>query len=460
MSKGGKSSLFKELRKSKSGLAGLIILAILFVLTIYSLVTISPQVGYNWQNGDYWASNPVNAPPSWITVFGAKVVPSLQTSVTSWSNQSSSGGGYSLYFYSGTTSFTWSSNFYPQNIVFIPTFKGQVQQATINWTKPDGESIILSLSEVSSGETINAQNPSFVSAASNYLTTQTGQFYGSLSQAQVIKVFFGKSGTGIINSSSSPLEGRYTVSIDVESSSSFAISSSVIGIVGTSYGLMGTDHFGRPIQLGIIAGLPNALEIGFLVAIVSVIVGILYGGISGFIGGRKDSFLQFGTLVILALPALPFLIVMSYTTKLSIIVEVLFIAAISWPFYAIIARAVALSIKSQTFVEADKAMGVSQFRVFFSHFMPRLVPVTVAYTVLGIPGGILLAQALSFLGIQPPFIITWGEILNSAFRNQAAALGFWWWVVFPGLMIIISAVPFVLIGFALERIIAPRVAAK
>jgi len=117
-------------------------------------------------------------------------------------------------------------------------------------------------------------------------------------------------------------------------------------------------------------------------------------------------------------------------------------------------------VKSQTYVEAYKAMGVSAIRTFFTHFMPRLTPVSIAYTVLGIPAGILLAQTLAFLGIAPPNIVTWGGILDEAFVQQAALFGWWWWVFFPGMMIVVVAVPFVLVGFALDRIVAPKVTAK
>ena len=235
---------------------------------------------------------------------------------------------------------------------------------------------------------------------------------------------------------------------------------SLLVVVGNSYGLMGTDNQDRPIDLGLLAGLPNALEIGFLVSIIAVVIGIVFGGLSGYLGGKKDGLMQWVALVILAMPVLPFLVVISFTQKLNIFLEVVFIAALSWPFYAIIARTVGLSVKSQAFVEADKAMGVPWYRVFASHFIPRLSAVTVAYTVLGIPGGILTAESLAFIGIGPGNLITWGGILDTAFVNQAAVFGFWWWVVFPGLMIVLSAIPFVLLGFAIERIIAPRVSAK
>ncbi len=450
--------MWKELLKSRSALLGIAILAVLAILTVYSFVALPSNFSLTWQNGEAWELYPVDAPPQWVSLFGVNTAATVTTNLTGWTSQTYSVGGSNFSVYSASTTIKWSSKAFPQEVAFVPTYSGAPSTITLTWTKPQGGSITVSLAEPASGEAYEAQSPDFVSGASQYILNQTGEYQTQLSKGQVISTFFGQPGPGIL--SSSPAQGTYSLSVQVLSSGAVTMSGSPFVIVGTSYGLMGTDSQGRPIDLGLLAGLPNALEVGFLVSIISVVVGIVFGGLSGYFGARKDSLMQWVALVILAMPALPFLVVISFTTRLSILVEVLLIAALSWPFYAIIARTVALSVKSQTFVEADKAMGVPSYRVFASHFMPRLVPVTVAYTVLGIPGGILLAETLSFIGVGPVNLVTWGGILDAAFVSQAAVFGFWWWVVFPGLMIIISALPFVMLGFALERIIAPRVSAK
>jgi peptide/nickel transport system permease protein len=235
---------------------------------------------------------------------------------------------------------------------------------------------------------------------------------------------------------------------------------SKLSLVGDSYGSMGTDSVGRPISLGVLAGLPWALEIGIISSIGSVLGGVLWGGLSGFFGGWRDQLMQWGALVILALPALAFLVALSYSTPLTVLNEALIIAALSWPFFAILARSVTLSIRSQTYVEADRAMGISSTRSFFTHVLPRLTPVTIAYTALSVPAGIITAETLAFLGIEQGNIITWGGILNAAITFDASVHGWWWWVLFPGIMIFVASVPFVLVGFALDRIVAPRVSAK
>ncbi|MHB8568418.1 MAG: ABC transporter permease [Nitrososphaerales archaeon] len=451
-------SLLKELLRSKSGIAGIVIIVILFGLTIYSIFGLPANLSLEWQNGQAWVLNPIDAPPTWVGIFGINTAPTLNVILTNWQEQTLSAGPSNFYEYSSSSSFHWGTGDMPQDLAFVPQFQGHPSTATITFAKPQGKSIQIQLSQPGANQAFEAQSQQFTTGAAQYLLSQTGQYSAQLQKKDVVSAFFGQPGKDILNSSA--ISGNYEVSVVIISSSPLNMSNSDFVVLGNSYGAMGTDNQGRPIDIGILAGLPNALEVGFLVAILSVVSGILFGGISGYFGARKDSVLQWFALVFLALPALPFLVAMSYSVKLSLEIEILLIAALSWPFYAIIARTVALSVKSQTFVEADKAMGIPSYRVFFSHFMPRLVPVTVAYTVLGIPGGILLAETLSFIGIIPPNLITWGGILDDAFVSQAAVFGFWWWVVFPGLMIVISAIPFVLIGFSLERIIAPRVAVK
>jgi peptide/nickel transport system permease protein len=457
--KSQRPSVIRELLKSKSGVAGLVIIIILTALTIYASVTIPSSLYLKWQNGQAWILNPVDAAPTWVNYLGAKNVPTLDLTLNHWQFQNYTSGSSALEIYTAKQNFTWSSKAYPQSLALQPFFNGPVSTISLTFVKPNsGGSLVVSISGAGSGQAFEAQSQSFTSAASTYIQQQTHQYSTGLSKKQVIYAFFGQPGSNLLNSTAD--QGVYQVTVQIIGGAKLQVSNTPFVVIGNSYGIMGTDSQGRPIDLGILAGLPNALEIGLMVAIVSVIVGILFGGISGYLGAKKDSVMQWVNLVILAMPALPFLVVMSYVVKLNVVVEVLLIAALSWPFYAIIARTVALSVKNQTFVDADKAMGIAPQRVFFSHFMPRLVPVTVAYTVLGIPAGILLAETLAFLGVVPANLITWGGILDEAFVNQAAVYGFWWWVVFPGLMIVVTATPFVLIGFALERIIAPRVAAK
>jgi peptide/nickel transport system permease protein len=453
----GQSSYLKEFSKSKSGVLGLILLVALILLSAYVLLAYPSNIASTWNNPKSWQGNPAKAPPSWVEYLGQDVPPTITFPSVQWANTAPQGS--STYNYSNTYSFNWSSSKAPSNVVFVPRFSGSLLEAVMTWTKPDGHSLAIYIGNPAPGNEFDLSDLSVAQWIQQFVQSQTGTPLATVTLSQELSALFNQDGPQILTNP--VLHGVYHVRVDLISSEQAAVSpATTLSINGLSYGLMGTDLYGRPIQLGVLLGLPYALELGTVTSVVGVLFGVVFGGISGFVGGRKDGIMQWVTLVFLALPALPFLIALSYSFTLSLISEALLIAALSWPFYAIIARSVALSVRSQTYVEADRAMGISSIRTFLTHFMPRLTPVSVAYTVLGIPAGILLAQTLAFLGIAPSNVVTWGGLLDEAFVQQAALFGWWWWVLFPGLMIVIVAVPFVFVGFALDRIVAPRVNAK
>jgi peptide/nickel transport system permease protein len=449
-------SYLKEFSKSKSGMIGLIMLVILLIISLYVVTAYPANIGNTWNNPKSWEAYPPKSPPSWLGIFSPNYPPTVVFSDKQWNIVTQSVGFYN---YSNTYSFKWSSPERASDLILTPQFNGSLVEAVITWIKPDGNSIQMSIGNPTSGLQYDTASPPVLPWIRQYITSQTGTTLSTVTLPQEMAALFDQDGPGLLTSS--VLTGTYHVRVDFISLSPVSVSQNTfLSVNGKSYGVMGTDLYGRPIQLGILLGLPWALELGALTSLIAVLFGVIFGGIAGFVGGKKDGVMQWGTLVFLALPALPFLIAISYSITLSLVLEALLIAALSWPFYAIIARSVALSVRSQTYVEADRAMGISSIRTFFTHFMPRLTPVSIAYTALGIPAGILLAQTLAFIGIQPPNIVTWGGLLDDAFVQQAAEFGWWWWVLFPGLMIVVAAIPFVLVGFALDKIVAPKVSAK
>lgn len=447
----------REFLRSKSGIIGLGMLIFLVLLSVYASIAISQSTYKAWFNPIEWVNNPPDSPPSWVNYFNGFSSPTGNSENVTLSEGPSSP---SFSVYQGTYSFTYGYAVPPSDIIFIPYFNSSALSMEITWKEPNGASLQFAVSQPPAGTGFDVNSQALQAVLSQYYHQETGRYVNSIPQVTAMDILFGES----VNNGSSA-KGTYTIQYTLLLSHPVPKGTSVVvetKMVGDSYGLMGTDYEGRPIALGILLGLPNAIEIGVITSIASVIPGVIYGGVSGYLGGRKDGVLQWVMLVFLAIPALPFLVVMSYvlSSGLSLLEEALLIAFLSWPFYAIIARASALSIKNMTFVEADRVLGIPSYRTFSSHFFPRLIPLTVAYTALGVPGGILLAETLAFLGIEPGNIVTWGNILQSAESHQAALFGYWWWIFFPGIMIFVASFPFVLVGFAMERAVAPKVAVK
>lgn len=427
--------------KNKSGLIGVIMILFFVALSIYAVTNFS-NVSHQWENSIYWETYPKNAMPYWMSYFNPNKIFATEAITTKPSIIYSS-NTYDIYQLN--YNFTWYKEMAPTDVVFYIKTNSPIESIQILWIKPDGTNITLSTtSPVSVSDLIT-----YSSSIDSYITEQIGYVPPSTTSQTLSQALFGYEGKGLLNGTIE--KGLYRISITIVTSPNTKILLNKVYLEGNAYGLFGTDSYGRPIDLGILLGFPNALEIGLLTSIISVIGGVIIGGISGFLGGKTDSAMNWVTLVILVLPALPFLVVLSYIMRPNLILEALLIAFLSWPFYAIIARSSAQSIKNETYVEADKVLGIPSYRTFFTHFLPRLTPFAIAYTALGVPGAIILVETLSFLGLTPSGLVTWGSILNSAESNLAAVNGWWWWILFPGVMIILVSIPFVMIGFAIEK---------
>jgi peptide/nickel transport system permease protein len=447
-------SLIREFLKSKSGVVGLAMMVLLVGTSLYVVAATPKSEVDKWQNPAAWQGYPASAPPVWVNYFGVDAPQTLDLNLDDWSNSSVAGSAA----YSAAASFTWKHGVPPSDFLVTPNFSGTVYEADIVWTKPDGNTIQIGLSSPASGTGYDLTTASFKQGIIQYIQSQTNTYIGSVTTPQEAAALFNVDGPSLLNATVQ--QGVYTVTIQVLGAQALSPQNSKVSLVGDSYGTMGTDSVGRPIDLGVLAGLPWALEIGALGSAISVVGGILWGGLAGFVGGWRDRVMSWWTLVVLAIPALAFVVALSYSISLTLVTEALIISAVSWPVFAIIARTVTLSIRSQTYVEADRAMGVSSIRTFVTHFMPRLTPVTIAFMALNVSGFIITGETLAFLGIEPGNVITWGGILNNAITFDASVHGWWWWVLFPGIMIFVASLPFVLVGYALDRVVAPRVSAK
>ncbi len=393
---------------------------------------------------------PAHVPPYWINYFNGFKNPPSEVLNVPLSLTAQSGG---VYVYSGEVKYQFAYSGFPSGLVITISNASGILNAYLTITKPDGVQVSISLGN---SFPVLATSPQVKNAIAGLIYKYTGAYPSQVTAQTVVAGIFGVDNENMLDQT---LQGTYTFSVVVYSAKPLNGSTITINLQGSSYGLMGTDVYGRPIDLGILMGLPSALLLAVLTSVLSVGIGVLYGGLSGFLGGRKDDVMQWFMLVVLALPVLPFLVVMNYVfaTGISILAEILLISLLSWPGYGIIARAAAISVRSLQFVEADQILGVPKYRSFFTHVVPRLLPFAIAYTVLGIPAAITLIETLAFLGVYPQDLVSWGEMLNSAEANQAPLNGWWWWILFPGLMIVVTSAPFVMIGYAIDRVVSPRV---
>jgi len=255
-----------------------------------------------------------------------------------------------------------------------------------------------------------------------------------------------------------PLNGvyRFTVSIQLTSSQD-SIDIVTLAVLGRAYGLMGTDFDGRDLAQALLFGFPIALAIGFITSAIVSIIGMILGVFSGYYGGFVDEVVQRTADILGNIPLLPLLILFTFITPSNLRIQVLVATLIvfGWAGLAIIVRSMVLSIKSEQYVEAARALGASNIRIIFKHITPQVMPYVVAQLIFFVPTAILTEAGLSLLGLGDPSIPTWGQILSRVLDKGAVSIA-WWWILPPGLLIVISAVTFVLIALALEPIVDPR----
>ena len=229
-----------------------------------------------------------------------------------------------------------------------------------------------------------------------------------------------------------------------------------ISIIGGVSGILGTDSSKRDIYSGLVAGLKWALLIGFFTSIIAVFVGVIYGIVAAYFGGKVDTAMMFFWDYFISLPQLPILIVAAAIFKPSIWTFITILIIFSWAGSVKTVRSIALQIKEETFVEAARALGASHGRIIFRHMAPILIPYSFASMALTVPGSILFEASVSLLGLGDSTVITWGQILNDAYQGNAMINGLWWWIIPPGIAIAIIGMTFAFLGYALDRILHPK----
>ncbi len=229
--------------------------------------------------------------------------------------------------------------------------------------------------------------------------------------------------------------------------------------------LLGVDPLGRDVLSRVVYCLRVSLEVAFLATGLAVVVGVLVGVLAGYRRGWVDTLLSRLMDFQLAFPILLLGIGLASACSLGrgclgglvqpgLTVVVFVIALASWPYVGRIARGEALSLREQPFVEAARSLGASDMRVVLEDVMPNLAAPVVAYSMLIVPTNILLEAALSYLGVgvQPPQA-SLGQMISDATATFDTA---WWYMLFPGLALLVVVLAFNVVGGALQEALDPR----
>lgn len=225
-------------------------------------------------------------------------------------------------------------------------------------------------------------------------------------------------------------------------------------LYGTSFGLMGTDHHGRDLFSQLVYGTRISLYLGFTVSIFSVVIGLSVGLAAGYLGKAVDEILMRIADVLLVLPGLPLLIVLTAVLGATIENLILLLGVLGWMGFSRMVRSQVISIKERPFVEAAKAVGAGRFHIIINHILPSVASLVYISLATAVPGAVTAEAALAWLGFFDPVRMSWGRMLHANF--EANALTSWWWVIPPGLCISLLSVSFIMLGFALDEILNPK----
>ena len=228
-----------------------------------------------------------------------------------------------------------------------------------------------------------------------------------------------------------------------------------LGAVGPSSTYwLGTDTLGRDQFSRILYGARVSLLVGFVATAVALVIGVSWGIVAGFFGGKIDSTMMRIVDILYGLPFIIFIVLLMVIFGRNIWLLFLAIGAVEWLTMARIVRGQVLTLKNQEFVLAAQAMGVRNLSLFFRHILPNILGTIAVYATLTIPQVMLLEAFLSFLGlgVQPP-MSSWGTLIRYGVESMEE---YPWMLIFPGLIFTITLFCLNFFGDGLRDSIDPR----
>lgn len=438
-------SAFRQVLKYPSAIFGVIVVIILVLISIYTLITIPrDEAVYLWRGGErVWRHNPKNALPAWYNWFRSDKLPesfvvTQDDPSSTYSVEARDEGSIQTFSFT----FDYTADEFPQDIIlyFTAEYESRNPFVSVYWYTPDGR-------EIRIVETA-------ISADDSYRASQDQQLIRRLGVDKPQEALF----TDPEIEEPTPLKGTYTLTVDVLN---FENDSQVTNIEviqhGQIAGFWGTDNYRRDIGLAMLWGTPVALAFGLIASFGTSVTSMIIAAVGVWFGGWVDELIQRVTEITLALPFLNILIMVGvfYTRSIWSMLAVTVLLSI---FGGAIKtnRAIFLQTKESPYIEAAQAYGASGGRIIFSYLIPRIVPLLIPALVLGVPTFVFLEATLSALGLGDPVLPTWGKLIDAARREGAIYNGFYYWMLEPAFLLVLTGFGFATLGFALDRVFNPR----
>lgn len=431
------------LLKYPSAVVGLLVILGLVFIAIYAVVTIPYGEAIRmWRGGeDVWYQNPKFAAPAWINLFSSKKYAesfSVKTQDGSIPKEVTPGAeGTSTM--DATYAFTFNSDYLPQDLILYISSNYEQKQPFISaeWLTPDGRTIRIANLAVSQKQT--------------YRFAQDEKLKTKLRTDNVISSLFTDPETGRI------VKGEYQLllsGVTFEPESNMDVEFVFHGQV---FGLAGTDQQRRDLMVPLLWGTPVALAFGLLAALGTSVLTMVIAAVGTWYGGWVDQLIQRITEVNIVLPFLSILIMIGtfYSRSIWVILSATILLSIFTG--SIIAyRSTFMQVKESMYIEAAKAYGASGPRIVFLYLIPRMIPLLIPGLVSSVPAFVFLEASLAVLGLGDPVLPTWGKIIQDANANGALYRGYYYWILEPATLLMITGLGFAMLGFALDRVFNPK----
>lgn len=219
----------------------------------------------------------------------------------------------------------------------------------------------------------------------------------------------------------------------------------------------GTDHLGRDIFSGVLAGTRTSFEVGFLSTFLSLAIGMLIGAVAGFYGGRVDDALMRFTEIFQVMPRFFLALVIVALFGANLWGTIFVIGILSWAEIARLVRSEFLTLRERPFVMAARAYGAGDLRIIMREVLPNALTAVVVAASLQVPSAVILEAGLSFIGAGDPNVMSWGRMLNAAQNYIRQA---WWTAAFPGLAITLMALGLAMLADGINDFLNPRLRQK
>jgi peptide/nickel transport system permease protein len=223
---------------------------------------------------------------------------------------------------------------------------------------------------------------------------------------------------------------------------------------------LGTDQAGRSILLLVIWGSRESLSIGIIATLLTVLLGSAVGLLAGHYAGWIGRSLMHVTDWFIALPSLPLAIALSAVLGQGATSITVAITVTSWTATARLVRAQTLAVEARPFIERARALGAGNVQIMLRQVLPNVLPLILISSTLTVASAILSEATLTFLGLGDPTSVTWGSMLQNAFSGGAVTSGAWWYLLPPGIAILVVVLGFTLTGRATEHVLNPRLVTR